>query len=200
MLWMVILGVLSKMGVFAAAGLPPRPMFTVVAGLILLFGLSYTKTFRQLLIATPLHWLIFFQSFRIAVELWFWYSAQNGVFPSIMTFEGENLDIIAGTLAVVAGLLVWRLPAWSRPVAIVYNIIGFIILGKTLFTAAASMPSSFQKYPFDERLLQLGQFPFIYLPGVLVVLALGFHLLSLRQIYWKRKVTDGKELKVFAAL
>lgn len=184
--WLVLTGVLAYFQVFTAVSFPPRPMFTVLAGLIILFSLSYTRLIRSVLKSTPLHWLIYFQSFRILVELWFWYSHQHNVFPLIMTFEGENWDIIAGTLALPAGILISRFASLGKRIAIVYNITGIIILAKTLFTAAASMPSAIQRYPFDERLLLLGHFPFIYLPAVLVVLALGFHLLSLRQIYLTR--------------
>jgi hypothetical protein len=99
-----------------------------------------------------------------------------------MTFEGANLDIISGLLALVAGFLILKKPRQAKMITIVFNIAGILILLNTLRAAALSMPSPIQQYPFDERLLLLGQPYFIYLPGILVVLALGLHILSLRQL------------------
>jgi hypothetical protein len=137
--------------------------------------------------ATPLHWLIFFQAFRVLVELWFWHGYQTGFLPQVMSFEGANHDIYAGLLAIVAGYVVFKFPYGRKPVVIAFNITGIILLANTLRAAALSMPSPVQQYPFDERLLLLGNFPFIYLPAVLVPLAFGFHFLSLRQLWLHRK-------------
>lgn len=181
--WVILIGVLALLDVFAFAGLPPRPMFTVLFALIGLSIISFTPTFKRILTQMPVHWLIFFQSFRIAVELWFWHGYQTNVFPKIMTFEGANYDIIAGVLAVIVGWILLKQPGKSIWIAVVFNILGFLILLNTLRVAALSMPSAIQQYSFDERLLQLGKFPFIYLPSILVVMALGYHILSLRQLY-----------------
>jgi len=190
--WMLLLGLLASQQVFAAASLPPRPMLTVIFGLLVILALSFTNTGKHILQVTPLHWLIFFQVFRIGVELWFFYSYKKGVFPQLMTFEGANLDIIAGLLAIVAGFWVLRQPRQARTIALVFNITGILILLNTLRAAALSMPSPVQMYPFDERLLLLGQPYFIYLPGILVVLALGFHVLSLRQLALHARGTYSK--------
>jgi hypothetical protein len=180
--WVILLGVLAHLQVFAAPGLPPRPMFTVLFGLLLILSLSYTTSSKTILKATPLHWLVFFQAFRIGVELWFWYAYKTEVLPKLMTFDGANLDIISGLLALIAGFLILKKPRQAKMITIVFNIAGILVLLNTLRAAALSMPSPIQQFPFDERLLLLGQPYFIYLPGVLVVLALGLHILSLRQL------------------
>lgn len=180
--WMLLLGIMARLQVFASPGLPPRPMFTVLFGLLLILSLSFTTTTKTILKATPLHWLVFFQAFRIGVELWFWYAYKTEAMPKLMTFEGANLDIISGLLALVAGYLILKKPRQAKMISIIFNIAGILILLNTLRAAALSMPSPIQQFPFDERLLLLGQPYFIYLPGILVVLALGLHILSLRQL------------------
>ena len=194
--WMLLLGLLANQQVFAAASLPPRPMFTVLFGLLVILTLSFTAIGKRLLQATPLYWLVFFQAFRIGVELWFWYGHKMGVFPQLMTFEGANLDIIAGVLALAAGFLMLKQPRQAKIIATVFNIAGFLILLNTLRAAALSMPSTIQQYPFDERLLLLGQPYFIYLPGILVVLALGMHILSLRQVALHTKADHHKAVQI----
>jgi hypothetical protein len=194
--WMLFLGLLANQQIFAAAGFPPRPMFTVLFGLLVILALSFTTIGKRLLMVTPLHWLVFFQAFRIGVELWFWYTYKTGVFPRLMTFEGANLDIIAGILALVTGFLMLKQPRQAKFTATAFNIVGFLILLNTLRAAALSMPSPIQQYPFDERLLRLGQPYFIYLPGILVVLALGVHILSLRQLALHTKADPNKTVQV----
>lgn len=186
--WLLLTGGLAVRHVFMAPSFPPRPMLTVVVALAVLATLSFSPPLKAVLRATPLHWLVFFQSFRILVELWFWQSYQSGVMPRMMTFEGANLDILSGLLAVAAGWLMLRRPGRAGIIALVFNIAGILLLLNTLMSAALSMPSPLQRFPFDARLQLVGAFPFIYLPAVLVVLALGFHILSLRQLYLQRGV------------
>jgi hypothetical protein len=191
--WVILVGVLAFLDVFAFSGLPPRPMFTVLFALIGLTILSFTPTFKSILRQMPVHWLILFQSFRIAVELWFWHGYQTNVFPRIMTFEGANYDIIAGGLAIIVGWIIYKQPEKSTWIAVAFNILGFLILLNTLRAAALSMPSPIQQYPFDERLLQLGNLPFIFLPSILVAMGLGYHILSLRQLYLKSLVKTNAQ-------
>ena len=127
--WLILLGILANLQVFAVQSFPPRPMITVVIALTAILAISFTPTTKQLLQATPLHWLIFFQAFRIGVELWFWYAFQTGVFPKIMTFEGANLDVFSGLLAVIAGFLVIKQPLYRKPIIIAFNIAGIVFSG-----------------------------------------------------------------------
>jgi hypothetical protein len=126
---------------------------------------------------------MFIQAFRILVELWFYYSYTQGVLPEIMTFNGENHDIYAGILAIIAGVLVMKKPNVAVPAGLIFNVAGFLLLVNTLRAAVTSFPSPLQQYPFDERLLQLGHFPFIFLPAILVPIALGFHIISIKKIF-----------------
>jgi hypothetical protein len=184
--WISLTGALAWSGSLATLNLPPRPMLIMLTALTGIIIFSYSRGGRKILKYTPFHWLIFFQVFRIAVEFWFWQGYRSGVLPQIMSFEGNNHDIYAGLLAIVAGFMVMKLPATRKPVLVMYNLTGFLLLANTLRTAALSFPSGIQKYPFDEGFLLLGQLPFVYLPAILVPLALGIHILSLRQLFIKR--------------
>lgn len=188
-LWTIGIGLISSTGILATMSLPPKPMITMLIALASIIAFSFSQTGKKLLTQSPLHWLVFFQSFRILVELWFWHGYKTEVFPKLMSFEGANHDIYAGILAIVAGTIIWKLPSLTRITGIIYNIAGFLLLLNTLKAAATSVPSSIQQYPWDERFLQLGMFPFVYLPAILVPLALGFHILSLRQIFMQKKIS-----------
>jgi hypothetical protein len=57
-----------------------------------------------------------------------------------------------------------------------------------MIIAILSMPTSFRYFMNEPANTIVAQFPFIYLPGVLVVLAFAFHVFSLRQLVLKREV------------
>ena len=184
--WIILTGILARLEVFVSNELPPRPMLAMLTALVSLLIFAFSATGKKIIRITPVHWLIFFQSFRILVELWFWYGYRQDVFPQLMSFEGANHDIYAGLLAIVAGTILIRFPSYARATGIAYNLAGILLLANTLKAAVTSFPSPIQQYAFDERLGLLAQFPFIYLPAVLVPLALGIHIISISQLLkWK---------------
>jgi hypothetical protein len=189
-LWIVLLGVLSARGFFAQFdSVPPKPLLAVVLPIIILTILAFTKGFTTILSVTPAHWLVFFQSFRIAVELLLWQAYERGLLPVQMTFEGRNFDILAGVLALVAGYVMWKQPGVARTVGIIYNLVGLGLLLNIVIIAILSMPTPFRYFMNEPANTIVAQFPFIYLPGVLVVLAFVFHVFSLRQLLLKKSVS-----------
>ena len=182
--WVALIGVLAVNGFFAdVTQLPPRPVIAMVSWLPVVIALTYTKTFKRLALSTPPQWLLYFQSFRIAVELLLFQAFVRGVMPVQMTFEGRNFDIVAGVLALPVGYLVARQARNWRPVATLYNILGLALLVNVLIIALLSMPTPFRYFMNEPAITIVGTFPFIYLPTVLVIFAYSFHILSLRQLY-----------------
>lgn len=186
--WVSLIGVLAVNGFFEdVTQLPPRPVVAMLAWLPVVIALTYTKAFRRLALATPPQWIIYFQSFRIAVELLLFQAFVRGVMPVQMTFEGRNFDIVAGVLALAVGYGVAKRSRNWRTFATLYNILGLALLVNVLIIALLSMPTPLRYFLNDPAITIVGQFPFIYLPTVLVVLAYSFHILSLRQLYLLRK-------------
>jgi uncharacterized membrane protein len=189
-IWVALLGFLSARGFFAQFNsVPPKPLLAVLPPIIIVTILAFTKGFRTILSVTPPHWLVFFQSFRIVVEILLWQAYERGLLPVQMTFEGRNFDILAGILALVAGYMMWRHQRSARTIGIVYNLIGLGLLLNIMIIAILSMPTSFRYFMNEPANTIVAQFPFIYLPGVLVVLAFAFHIFSLRQLLLKKSVS-----------
>ncbi|RYY94658.1 MAG: hypothetical protein EOO11_17430 [Chitinophagaceae bacterium] len=180
--WGAAIGVGAYRGAFRITGLPPRPVVLMLAGVLGLTLCSFTANGRALLRALPLQALLYFQAFRIAVELVLFQGYREGALPVQMTFEGHNFDIIAGVLAVAAGYWVQHRKAGYRTVAVAYDIIGLGLLVNVLLVALRSMPTPLRTYTSGPDLGIVGTFPYIYLPSVLVVLAVAGHILSLRQL------------------
>jgi hypothetical protein len=186
--WVIVIGVLASRGFFAHfSTLPPRPFLLVIIPLPIIIAIAFSKKFQSLALAIPEHWLIFFQSFRIVVELLLWRAFLLGALPVQMSLEGRNWDIISGVLAIMAGWIVLNHKPGCRIVAIAYNFIGISLLLNVLVVAVLSMPTPIRYFMNEPSVEKLAQFPMIYLPSVLVVLAYSFHIFSLRQLWLKRK-------------
>jgi hypothetical protein len=181
-LWAGIISVLSWNGFFANfSKLPPRPALLILIPLPFVFLFAFSSTGTKLLGSVPPQWLVFFQSFRIAVELLLLLAFIKGGLPQQMTFEGRNFDIITGLLALPVGYLVARKKAYSGKLAIVFNIIGIVLLLNILVVAVLSMPTPIRYFMNEPANTLVAEFPFILLPGILVPLAYTLHIFSLRQ-------------------
>ncbi|HJS53833.1 MAG TPA: hypothetical protein VJ765_04795, partial [Chitinophagaceae bacterium] len=142
----------------------------------------------QLLQRIPAQWLVWFQSFRIVVELLLLLAFAGGRIPVQMTFEGRNFDILTGLFALPVGYLLARKKTYAPKLAIAFNIIGILLLINILVIAILSMPSPIRYFTNEPSNTIVAQFPFIFLPGILVPLAYTLHIISLRQL-----LTKGKE-------
>lgn len=186
--WVVLIGGLAQSGFFEdLTTLPPRPVLAMLLWLPVVLALTYTSAFKRLALSTPLQWLIYFQAFRIAVELLLFQAFVRGLLPVQMTFEGRNFDVLSGVLALAAGYLVAKRVKGWRTIATLYNVIGLALLINVLAIALLSMPTPLRYFMNEPPITVVGRFPFIYLPAVLVVFAYSFHILSLRQLYLLRK-------------
>ncbi len=187
-LWVMVVGVLAQKGLLAQFDtVPPKPLLIVALPIAAAAIIVSTKRFKSLLLATPLHWLVLFQSFRIVVEILLWQTFEKGLIPVQMTFEGRNLDMIAGLLAVVVGIYMQQRPRHAFAAGIVFNIVGLGLLINIMAVAILSMPTPFRYFTVGPANTLVTTFPFVYLPSVLVVLAFGFHLFSLRQLWLHRQ-------------
>jgi hypothetical protein len=185
--WIMLVGLLAIRGFFTDfSKTPPRPLFVILLPLPLVLIAAFSKNGTALLKVTPPHWLIGIQAFRILVELLLWRAVLLRLLPVQMSFEGYNFDVFSGILAIVAAMILRR--KWSRTVVLVYNLIGIILLLNILVIAVLSMPTPLRYFTNTPANTLVAEFPFIYLPAVLVVIAYTFHIFSLRQLALRKPV------------
>src|SRR5262249_10358684 len=149
--------------------------------------ITFSKSFQEILNVVPPQWLVFIQSFRIVVEILLVAAFSKGLLPVQMTFEGRNFDIITGILALPVGYFCFVRKSWPQSVAVLYNVLGIGLLINVLVIALLSMPASWRYFMNEPSTAIVGEFPFIYLPGMLVVIGYSMHLFSLRQLFSVRK-------------
>jgi len=186
--WLVVLGVLASVGFFADfSSLPPRMAFVPLLPLPVMLLLARSKTGKYLVSHIRPQWFIYWQSFRILVEIGLWTLVRNGLLPVQLSFEGRNFDILVGLLAIPVGYFAFVRKAWPSWVTLAYNIFGLLMLVNVVGIAFLSMPTPLQKFHSLPDASLVAHFPLIYLPGVLVPLAYSLHIFSIRQWLVRRR-------------
>lgn len=188
--WAALLGGLAVIGFFADYNaMPPRIPLSMLIPLAVIFGIVFSRGGKELLQVMPPHWAIYAQSMRIGVELVIWLAVINQMMPVQLSFEGRNFDILTGLLAIPVGYYVFVVKRWPAWVAVGYHIMGMGLLVNVLAVSFLSMPTPLRVFHNEPANTLITQFPFIYLPGMLVPLAFSLHIISLRQLglqrYWK---------------
>ena len=186
--WTALLMVLSYNGFFNQFEKFPRPALAILIPLPIILIIAFSKKGTQLLQSVPPQWLLWMQSFRIAVELLLLLAFLKDRIPVQMTFEGRNFDILSGILALPVGYLLARKKSYAPQLAVVYNVIGILLLLNILVIAVLSMPTSFRYFQNEPANILVAQFPFILLPGILVPIAYTLHIFSLRQLLAGKKI------------
>jgi hypothetical protein len=188
--WVLLTGILAKNGFFSNfSAIPPRPVFLIIVPTIVLLVIAFSAAQKKFILSIPAHWLIGLQVFRILVELILWRAVTLQLLPVQMSFEGYNFDIISGLLAVPVAVQIRK--QYRGGWVLAYNIIGLILLINILVIAVLSMPTPLRQFHNEPANTLVGTFPFIYLPGVLVILAITLHVFSLRQWFLKKRQADG---------
>jgi len=126
-------------------------------------------------------YLVGFQAFRVVVELLIHKAVQEGVAPAQMSWDGMNFDIVAGLSAALLFPFAHRLPKW---LLLSWNCICLALLLWVVGVGVLSVPSPIQQIKPDNT--WLADFPFIWLPTVLVTSALIGHLALFRKLLPKK--------------
>jgi hypothetical protein len=193
--WVILLAALSLRGFFAdLSRLPPRPGLALLLPLPVILAFLFSSRGKELLRAIPPHWLIYFQSFRIGVEIILWLAVIDGNVPVQMSFEGRNFDVLSGLFALPVGYYCFIKKSWRPSIALLYNIGGLLLLINIILISLLSMPGPLRAFHNEPANTLLGHFPFILLPGFLVPLAYGLHCCSLRQLALGRNVILQQEV------
>lgn len=187
-LWLLIQAITATLGFFTNFEvLPPRIAFAVLPSVFVTIYLLFSKRFNAFLEKAPEEWLIYLQSFRFPLEIILWLGFLGGSIPFQMTFEGFNFDIIVGLTAYMAGFVFFARNRYRKLEAIIWNVFGLVLLVNIVSIAVVSTPSPFRIFMNEPANRIIAYFPFIWIPGFFVPLALALHLFSLKQLIFMSK-------------
>jgi len=178
--WLVITGGLGISGLLLNFDSFPPPVLRLVFPTLLVTAIVCCSSLaRPWLERWSLAGMIAFQAFRLPLELIMHQAAREGVMPPQMTFTGRNFDILTGLLAIPLALLTARVP---KAVIWLWNLGGLALLINVVGVAILSVPGPYRAFFQEPANLWIGHAPFVWLPAVLVPLALAGHILVARKL------------------
>jgi hypothetical protein len=105
----------------------------------------------------------------------------DGLVPKMLTFEGANVDIFIGASAPLIAWVSTRGRLGMR-LALTWNVLGLLALANVVIRAVLTAPGPFNLIHAEVPNLMFGTFPFMFIPGFFVPLAIVLHLLAIRAI------------------
>jgi hypothetical protein len=177
--------VLGYLGVIANTAMFPPGIalifVPVVAFLILFIVRVGSSAGGRLALVFPLWVLIGTQVFRVGVELFIHQLWIDGLVPKMLTFAGTNVDIYIGASAPVIAWLSKR-GRWGQSLALLWNVLGLLALVNVVTRAVLTAPGPLNLIHAEVANRMIGTFPFMFIPGFFVPLAVVLHVLAIRSI------------------
>jgi hypothetical protein len=99
----------------------------------------------------------------------------------MLTFAGANVDIYIGASALVIAWLSMR-GWWGERLALLWNVLGLLSLANIVTRAVLTAPGPLNLIHAEVPNRMIGTFPFMFIPGFFVPLALVLHVLAIRSI------------------
>lgn len=183
-LWQVYILLIGKSGILQDYSLPPRVLLLCVLPAFLFTGIFlYKNKNNEWINNIPEHWLIFYQTFRIAIETLFVFSVAKGIMPAIVTIKGYNFDLIFAISAPIVGLYLYSKNTKSIKTALIWNYFGLLVIASILFLFITSIYFP-QLYGSEISLMpkEFGLYPYPIVPCFLMPSAVFIHVLSIIQL------------------
>lgn len=166
----------------------PLPLLPLLPpALLLALYLFISKKGRAFIDDLPMEQLTWISIVRIPVEITLYGLFLAKAVPEIMTFAGLNFDILAGLTAPIVAYIGIRLKKINKPILLIWNILGLLLLINIIVIAILCAPFPIQQFAFEQPNIAILQFPFSWLPSFVAPVVLISHLIMIRRLVVKRK-------------
>jgi len=183
-------GVMAASALAAASGrlarfdaFPPPMALMILSVFVMGFGIGLSRIGRLAADTVPLATLIGLHGFRLPLELVMHRAGTLGIMPSQLSFGGYQFDIVTGLSACLLYGLMRSDVAVPRAALWAWNVWGWWCLFVIAVIAVASSPMVrlFGDDPRDVNTWVL-YFPYVWLPVVLVTVAIAGHVMVTRAL------------------
>jgi len=191
--WMAITAGAAASGLLARFDRMPPPMAGLMA-LVFVLGLGTGVSGAGASLArAPLAALVGLQAFRLPLELLMHRAAVVGIMPAELSYSGYNFDIATGAGALMLWFLLEAGVAVPRGLLWIWNLWGVLCLGVITVIAVATSPMvrAFGDDPAHLNTWVL-HLPYVWLPAVLVVVALAGHVVVTRALLARGNALTGR--------
>jgi hypothetical protein len=182
-IWQIVVWWIAIEGGFRArlGVVPALPIAIILPLLIVLPLLLRSRRIATILDATPPHWLIGLQVYRIFGGI-FLVAWARGDLAWIFALPAGTGDVLVGLLALPTAYLLYLAPRENRQRAVAWNILGILDLVTAITIGFLSSPGPLQLIVQNPPSTLLGTYPTVLIPAFAVPLSLMLHALSLRQL------------------
>jgi hypothetical protein len=180
LVWFVYVGLVSYLGVVRDSATPPPGMVFVFFPVVLFLIIFAIRSFAGSGVSSIPLWIILsLQSFRVIVELFLHQLWVEGLVPRMLTFSGANFDIYLGASAPVVAWLSMK-GKMGLKAALMWNMLGLLVLANVVIRAVLTAPGPLNRLHAEVPNLMIGTFPYTFIPGFFVPLAVALHVLAIR--------------------
>lgn len=180
--WCIYVYIIGHTGVIKVMTLPPRmPLFLILPTFATFAWFFITKRGEPYFKTVPVIIPVFFQSFRIFVELIIFWCFVEGFTTYETTFEGYNYEIYFGASALAVAFLVAK-KKLKPQFLILWNFIGlgFLAVIVGIFTTLFFNPALWG-YTNSVVNPDFMVFPYMLIPSVFMPCAVFVHIFSIIQ-------------------
>lgn len=187
--WLALTGILANSGLLSRFELTPPPFVLVIPALLVVSMLVGFSSFgKELSRKKSFALLVGLQAFRFPLEMIMHRAYEIGIMPEFLSYSGYNFDVATGIGAMIIGVMLWR--GYSVPDFVLWfwNVWGIYCLIVIAVVAAAGSPV-FQAFGSEPENVNswVAFFPYIWLPTVLVAIAIIGHILVTRKLLGRAK-------------
>ena len=182
-LWFICAGLLGYFGVLKNTAMRPPGMIFIFGPVVIFLFVFIVRSSvsTRAAFAFPLWVILGTQCFRVGVELFLHQLWLDGLIPKVLTFAGANVDIYVGATAPLIAWLSTR-GRLGLKLALVWNVLGLFALANVVTRAVLTAPGPLNLIHAEVPNLMIGTFPFLFVPGFFVPLAVMLHVLAMRSI------------------
>jgi hypothetical protein len=183
LIWQVVVWWIAISGGFRVplGDVPSLPIAIVLPLLVGLPLLLRSRRIATILDATPPHWLIGLQVYRIFGGI-FLVAWAHGDLAGVFALPAGTGDTLTGLLALPTAYLLYLAPRENRLGAISWNILGILDLITAITIGFLTAPGPLQLIVQNPPNTLIGTYPTVLIPAFAVPVSLMLHALSLRQL------------------
>ena len=183
-LWQIFIFAITSTGVLKSYEFPPLfALVFIIPSFIFTGVFLYRNRNHKWVRSIPEEWIIYFQSFRIFVEILFVLSLAQGIFNYHVTIEGYNFDMIFASTAPLIAFLVYGKKMLPRKTLVIWNYLGLGVLASVIILFLTSLYKP-ELYGSAVPLLPLEAmtYPYVLIAAFLMPTAVFLHVLSIVQL------------------
>lgn len=183
LIWQVYIFALGQTDILQNYDLPPRfVIFHILPAFTFTGIFAYSNRNSEWLGKIPKSWLIFYQTFRIAIETLFVFTVAAGILHPNVTIEGYNYDMVFAFTAPLVGFLFIK-KILSEKILIIWNYLGLAVIASIIFIFLTTIFVP-EIYGNETNLMpmEFTEYPFSLIAGFLMPSAAFIHVLSIVQL------------------